>query len=140
MLDADGILRVKAKELRSEVETEVEIKSQYGISEEEMALMLMASIQNAKSDMNARSLIETKTEANNVVLHSRKFLTQNQAIFSSEIIEELQKHIDQLEKTVVASEKDIINAAMEALNEFSAPLAQEAMDHNIALALKGKTI
>ncbi|MFT4568694.1 MAG: molecular chaperone HscA, partial [Saprospiraceae bacterium] len=84
ILDADGILRVKAKELRSEVETEVEIKSQYGISEEEMALMLMASIQNAKSDMNARSLIETKTEANNVVLHSRKFLTQNQAIFSSE--------------------------------------------------------
>ena len=140
ILDADGILRVKAKELRSAVETEVEIKSQYGISEEEMAKMLLSSIQNAEGDMKARSLIETKTEAKNVVLHSRKFLKQNQVIFSDEVKQKLEEHIDRLEATVHETDKDIINGAMDKLNQYSAPLAQQAMDYNIAQALKGKTL
>ncbi|MCL4112341.1 UNVERIFIED_CONTAM: hypothetical protein GTU68_039632 [Idotea baltica] len=140
ILDADGILRVKAKELRSEVETEVEIKSQYGISEEEMALMLMASIKNAEGDMKARSIIEAKTEAKNVILHSKKFLEQNKVIFEEGVQADLLSHIAALEQSLNTDDKDAINGAMDQLNEFSAPLAQQAMDYNILQALKGKTI
>ncbi|MEO1438399.1 MAG: Fe-S protein assembly chaperone HscA, partial [Bacteroidota bacterium] len=48
ILDADGILTVRAKELRSGVEQSIKVRSQYGISEEEMAKMLIDSIQNAE--------------------------------------------------------------------------------------------
>ena len=57
LLNADGILKVRAKELRSGVEQTVEMKSPYGISEEEMGRMLLESIQNAKDDVKIRALI-----------------------------------------------------------------------------------
>ena len=68
ILNADGILKVKAMELRSNIETEVEIRSQYGLSEEEMGKMLLESIQNAESDMKVRALLESRNEANNICL------------------------------------------------------------------------
>ncbi|MEZ4956027.1 MAG: Fe-S protein assembly chaperone HscA [Saprospiraceae bacterium] len=56
IINADGILKVKAKELRSGTEQAIDIRPQYGITEEEMAKMLIDSIQNAEDDMAARGL------------------------------------------------------------------------------------
>lgn len=140
ILDADGILRVKAREERSEVATEVEIKSQYGISEEEMAKMLIASLQHAKDDMATRALIESRTEAKNVLLHSEKFIKQNSAILSEDEKSKLKMLMDELDAEVSSGTKDTINEAMEQLNEFSRPIAERAMDYHIAVSLKGKEV
>jgi len=78
-LDADGILRVKAMEHRSGKQQSVTIKSQYGISEEEMAMMLLDSLNNAESDIQARALVEARNEADNVLLSSKKFLKRSPA-------------------------------------------------------------
>ncbi|MEL6988199.1 MAG: Fe-S protein assembly chaperone HscA, partial [Bacteroidota bacterium] len=67
LINADGILKVKASELRSNVATEIDIKSQYGISEEDMAKMLLDSIQNAETDMRQRAFLEAKNEADNII-------------------------------------------------------------------------
>ncbi len=139
-LDADGILRVKAKELRSNVEQEVTMKSSYGLSEEEMALMLIDSIQNAESDMKARALLEARNEANNVILAAEKFIVQNAAILSEEEIEETKSLTKQLRKTVIGDDKDAINAAMADLNVYTEPLAHRALDANIMTAMKGKQV
>ena len=139
-LDADGILRVKAKELRSNVEQEVTMKSSYGLSEEEMALMLIDSIQNAESDMKARSLLEARNEANNVVLAAEKFIVQNASILSDEEIEETKSLTEQLRLTVAGDDKDVINAAMADLNVYTEPLAHRALDANIMTAMQGKQI
>ena len=140
ILDADGILRVRARELRSEVETQIQIKSQYGISEEEMALMLKASLDNAQQDMDRRSLIEAQTEANNVLLHTVKFIANNSDIFSEEEVNSVESKAGDLKKAVDGSDKDVINNLLEELNTISAPLAQRAMDRNITIALSGKRI
>lgn len=140
ILDADGILRVKAKEIRSGVESEVQIKSQYGISEEEMATMLKNSLMNAEQDMKLRSLIEAQNEGKNVLHHSKKFVDQNISILTKEEREKLVELAHKLEKTIDQGTKDDINLIMQELNEYSAPLAERAMDHNISLALKGKEI
>jgi len=140
ILDADGILRVKASELRSEVETEVEIKSQYGISEEEMGKMLLASIQHAQSDMTQRALIEARTEAQNVVQHTTKFLRQNDAILTEEEKQVLQTLATGIELSIEGTDKDAIQTAMDEINEYSRPIAERAMDANIADALKGKGV
>ena len=140
ILDADGILRVKASELRSNIETEVQIKSQYGISEEEMALMLKNSILNAQSDMIQRALIEAQNEGKNVAHHTIKFIEQNSSILTKAEIQYLKTLNQQLETAITQGTKDEINKAMEELNEYSAPLAEKALDHNISIALKGKEL
>ncbi|KXK39091.1 MAG: Fe-S protein assembly chaperone HscA [Saprospiraceae bacterium] len=136
ILDADGILNVRAKELRSGVETSVEIKSTYGISEEEMALMLIDSIKNAASDIEQRALLEAINEANNIILSAEKFVVQNTSILSSEESETVIALTEKLKKTVSQGSKDEIESSMKELNEYSAPLAHRAMDHNIGNALK----
>ena len=140
MIDADGILRVKAMEKRSNVETEVEIKSQYGISEEEMALMLKDSILNAQDDMTKRGLIEAQTEAQNVILSGEKFLNQNAAILEIDEQSKIRNMIDHLKKLVKEGSKDEIQSYMTEFNEYTSPLAHRAMDVNIGQALKGKEV
>jgi len=140
ILNADGILKVKAKELRSNVETEIEIKSQYGLSEEEMAKMLIDSIQNAEADMKVRGLLEARNEANNILLSSDKFLKQNEEILSAEEKEKTQSLIEDLRKSVGGEDKNAINKAMDDLNTFTSPLAHRAMDVNIQKAMKGKKV
>ena len=140
IIDADGILRVKAKELRSDVSTEVEIKSQYGISEEEMAMMLLNSIQNAQGDRDQRALIEAQNEARNVVLHTHKFMEQNHAILEGTEVEQLNQLVSSLNSEIESGTKDSINVALDQLNEYSRPIAERAMDHNIADALKDRQL
>lgn len=139
-LDADGILRIKAKELRSEVEQEITVKASYGLSEEEMALMLLDSIRNAEGDLKIRALQEARNEGNNIVLASEKFLIQHAAILSDEEKVETAKLAQILRGSISGDDKDAINKAMENLNVFTEPLAHRAMDVTIAEAMKGKAI
>ncbi|MBP7641718.1 MAG: Fe-S protein assembly chaperone HscA [Saprospiraceae bacterium] len=140
ILDADGILTVRAKELRSNKATQVEIKSAYGISEEEMALMLLDSIRNAEKDMSQRSIKEAIVEANMVLNATDKFVKQNVDIFSESEIITLAAKAEMLQNMVKQEEKDKILSAMDELNNYSRPLAERAMDRAVALALKGNKV
>ncbi len=140
ILDADGILLVKAKELRSEVEQSIEIRSQYGLSEEEMALMLLESIKHAESDMAVRALLEARNEANNILLSAAKFLQQHREILSEEEYATTEQLTAKLRTAVQGEDKDYINEVMEELNAYTSPLAHRAMDKTIAEAMRGKKI
>ena len=139
-LDADGILRIKAKELRSEVAQEITVKASYGLSDEEMALMLLDSIRNAEGDLKIRALQEARNEGNNIVLASEKFIIQHAAILSDKEKTETAKLAQILRGSISGDDKDVINKAMENLNTFTEPLAHRAMDVTIAEAIKGKAI
>lgn len=140
LLNADGILKVRAKELRSGVEQTVEMRSPYSIPEEEMALMLLDSIKNAQTDMKLRALIEARTEAGQVLQATEKFLQQNAEIFSKEEVEGMILHAKSLELAVAGEDKDLIHKRMDELNDFARPLAERAMDKTISEAMKGKLI
>ena len=140
ILNADGILKVKAKELRSNVETEIDMKPQYGINEEEMAKMLLDSIQNAEADMKVRGLLEARNEANNILQAVDKFLLQNTAILTDEEKEKTISFANALLAATKGEDKDLINKGIEELNDYTSPLAHRAMDVNIAEAMKGKKI
>ena len=140
ILNADGILTVRARELRSNVETQVQIRPTYGISEEEMALMLIDSIQHAQSDMTARGLLEARNEANNILLSGDKFLLQNAAILLDEEQNETRALLASLRQAVAGDDKDSILRAMDSLNAYTSPLAHRALDVNIRAAMQGKKI
>jgi molecular chaperone HscA len=140
IINADGILKVKAKELRSSLEQAIQIKPTYGISEEEMAMMLMDSIRHATEDMSARALLEARNEAHLMVLSARKFVQQNREIFSEAEIATTTSLANTLEETAKGGDKDLINKAIQELNQFTAPLAHKAMDKTILEAMKGKSV
>jgi molecular chaperone HscA len=140
VLNADGILTVKAKELRSGVAQQIEVKPTYGISEEEMGMMLLDSIQNAQSDIGMRGLLEARNEANNILLSGQKFLVQNASILTQEEIDTTSTLLQNLKTATEQSDKDAIHKAIETLNEYTTPLAHRAMDVNIGAALKGQTV
>lgn len=140
ILNADGILTVRARELRSGLETQVQIKPTYGITEEEMGMMLLDSIQHAASDMAARGLLEARNEAQNLLLSGDKFLVQNAGILDQMEIDETKKLLQALKEACAGADKDLIHQKMTELNEYTTPLAHRAMDETIGAAMKGKAL
>ncbi len=140
LINADGILVVQAKELRSGVVQSIEVKPQYGITDADVEKMLMDSIQHAKSDMQQRALVEAQTEARILIDTTRNFISKNKHLLTGPEIEQSTIALDKLEATVAGSNKDEIRAAIEALNEVTSPYAERVMDAAVQAALKEKNI
>lgn len=139
-LNADGILQVKAKELRSGVEQSIEVKPQYGLTEEEMGGMLLESIKNAKADMAERAIIEARVEARNMIDTCERFIVKNAAHLTEEEISGTRKLMTALQSKLESTDKDEIHHHIETLNEFTKPFAERLMDMAIGMAMKGKVL
>jgi molecular chaperone HscA len=139
-LDADGILQVKAQELRSGVSQSIEIKPQYGLTDEEVESMLMASILNAKEDIQTRSLVEANTEAEQLIHLTETFLTKHKSYITESEQAATQDAISNLKNAMVTKIKDQILQATDELNQLTRPYAERVMDAAIGEALKGKEV
>lgn len=139
MIDANGILQVKAKELRSEVEQQVELRSQFGLSEEEMAKMLLESLSHAEEDMKVRALKEAQVEGRQLIQSMEKFKEQHSELVAP-TLDEINALESELKVKIDQGSKDDILGAIESLNDFTRPLAEKAMDKTISSAMKGKSI
>jgi molecular chaperone HscA len=139
-INADGILSVKAKELRSGVAQEIEVKPQYGISSEEIEKMLLESITHAKSDMVERALVEARTEGEQILSVTEKFIQKNTALLSAEEITATAAAMQALQLSLTMADKDLIQRKTEELNEVTRPFAERAMDVAVKGALQGKSI
>jgi molecular chaperone HscA len=140
LINADGILVVQAKELRSGVAQSIEVKPQYGITDADVERMLLDSIQNAKSDIEQRSLVEAQTEGRVMIDTTRSFLQKNKELLSADEINNTEQAIAKLESLIASGSKDEVRAAIESLNEISSPYAERVMDIAVSAALKGKKV
>lgn len=140
IINADGILKVTAKEMRSGIQQDIEVKPQYGLTDEQVEQMLMASLQNAQQDMQERQILEAIGEADQIIYHTQKFIEKHGNLLTQEEKENTEKAIKYLQETIKTRNKDFIYKAIDELNEVSKPFAERAMDLAIAEALKGKKI
>lgn len=140
LVNADGILVVKAKELRSGVEQSIQIKPQYGLTDEEVEKMLLESISHAKDDIQIRALVEAQTEAHQILAATENFISKNMVYLTEEEVTRTNKAIIELRNVTASDNKDVIYRAIETLNEISRPYAERLMDKAIGSALKGKVI
>lgn len=140
LIDADGILKVSAQELRSGVTQSIEVKPQYGLTDEEVEQMLMASIVHAKDDIQARALAEATTEAIQMMETTEKFLNKHQAFLTETEIAETKALMQQLQQAVDDKNKDLIQKQTEQLNELSRPYAERVMDAALKDAMRGKKV
>ncbi len=140
VINADGILQVKATELRSGVVQTIEVKPQYGLSDTEVESMLMDSITHAKSDIQIRALIEATTEAEQMIQLTENFLHKHQQYITEAEKQATRTGIQLLQEAMESADKNRIMSLTEELNKISSPFAERVMDIAVAEALKGKTV
>ncbi len=140
LINADGILMVKAKELRSGIEQSIEVKPQYGLTDAELEQMLMDSITYAKDDMKTRALVEARTEGEQILGVTEKFLAKNASLISKEELLTTASAMQALQMALTMEDKDLIHQKTEELNDISRPFAERVMDDAIAIAMKGYKI
>jgi len=140
LINADGILVVRAKELRSGVEQSIEVKSQFGLTDNMLETMLMDSITHAKEDIATRALVEARTEGEQLLETTERFIQKNIVLLTKEEMNDSAAAMQALQLALTMDDKDLIHSKVEALNDISRPYAERIMDQAIAVAMKGKTV
>jgi len=140
ILNADGILTVEAKEIRSGVSQHIDIKPRYGLSDEDVERMLLDSISHAKEDVSIRMRVEARTEAEQMIYTVQRFLEKNAGLLSEEEILNTHKFCDDLQGKLADGDKDTILQGIEALNEYTRPFAERLMNQAVSSALSGTHI
>lgn len=140
LIDADGILKVSAKELRSGVAQTIDVKPQYGLTDEEVERMLLDSLTNAKEDIQTRALVEASTEAEQMIDTTERFIQKHKELLSEDELATTEQYILKLKKAIAAKDKDLIQKETESLNDISRPFAERVMDAALKDAMKGKKI
>ncbi|TAE63616.1 MAG: heat-shock protein Hsp70, partial [Bacteroidetes bacterium] len=140
LINADGILQVAAKELRSGVQTQIEVKPQYGITDADVEAMLLSSLENAEADIKARALVEAQTEGEQLLQTTEAFLSKNSGLLTQAELLSTAAAMQALQLSLTMTDKDLIHAKMDELNEISRPFAERVMDVAISTAMKGTKI
>ncbi len=140
LLNADGILKVQAVELRSGTKQEVEVKPTYGITDDQVEQMLMDSITHAKDDVSQRMLVEARTEGEQMIYTVNRFINKNTDLLSIAEIAETQAYVKELQNALTGGDKDAIHKGIDELNDYTRPFAERVMDVAISHAMKGKSI
>jgi molecular chaperone HscA len=140
LINADGILQVRAKELRSGVEQTIEVQPQYGLSDQQVEQMLLESITHAKDDIATRALVEAITEGTQLLDTTEKFLTRNANVLTSQEMTETAQAMQALQLALTMNDKNLIHQKIEELNDLSRPYAERVMDMAISGALKGQAL
>ena len=140
LINADGILMVTAKELRSGVQQTIEVKPQYGLSDSDVEKMLMDSITHAKEDIAVRALVEASTEGEQLLAATENFLSKHASSIQQDELMDTAQAMQALQLALTMADKNLIQSKIEALNEISRPYAERLMDEAVGAAMKGKTI
>jgi molecular chaperone HscA len=140
-LDADGILNVSAKELRSGVSQEVKVVPASGLSDETIEKMLLDSLSHANDDVQLRMQKETEQEARQILFHTEKFLRQNAETLPDAARNEIVGLSNELRARLERSEdRSSLRTAMDALEAATRPYAEAAMDAAVKRSLTGASI
>src|SRR5205823_44057 len=145
-IDANGILSVTARELRTDVEQTIEVKPSYGLTDEEVERMLLDSFENAEADFAARLLIEARNEAETVVQATEKTLRRSdfseiaRTELKADELDRINAALTDLKSVLGSTDRESIQEKTHALNEATRHLAEVVMNRSVQAALAGKNI
>ncbi|MGH9777766.1 MAG: Hsp70 family protein, partial [Candidatus Acidiferrales bacterium] len=139
LIDADGLLQVTARDLRTGDEQTVEVKPSYGLSDEEVERMLIESIEHAEEDFAATQLIGARNEADTILRATEKALTEEEA---AELTAGERRQISDaaaaLRDALKTEDYKLIRERLEQLNQATHRLAELIMNSAMQTAMKGK--
>lgn len=136
-IDANGQLTVSAQETTTKTESQIEIVPSYGLSDEQKEQLLTAGFKHAEEDKNARSLIETKVEAEREVLALQSALNEFAALLTPEEQQSLNKHIQALQTAPNTDDLPVIEKEQAELKPHSDAFAARIMNQSVKASMAG---
>ena len=139
-VDADGLLSVSARELRSGVEASITVKPSYGLADDEIARMLQDSFKSADIDMQARALREEQVEAERILLATASALEADGDLLTDDEQAVMMLLQQEVRDCLQGSDHAAIKNAVEALAKGTEEFAARRMDRSVRQALSGKAL
>jgi Fe-S protein assembly chaperone HscA len=145
-IDANGILAVSARELRTKIEQAIEVRPSYGLTDQEVERMLIESFEHAEADFEARLLIDARNEAETVVHATEKSLRRPDVlrIAAQELhpgeLERIQAALAEMTRVIGGTDRELIQEKMRALNQVTQHLAEVVMNRSVREALAGRSV
>jgi Fe-S protein assembly chaperone HscA len=141
LIDANGILQVGAKELRTGEQHSIEVQPSYGINDSEIERMLEESIEYAEQDFAERQVIEARTESESILAATAKALANHQAAgLSPEERAKIDASVATLKESAAGSDYKLIRKRIDELNRATEHLAELLMNSAISTALEGRKL
>ncbi|MBP6839578.1 MAG: Fe-S protein assembly chaperone HscA [Kofleriaceae bacterium] len=140
LVDADGLLKVMAKELVSGQATEVEVKPSYGLTDEEVERMLLESFEFAEADLAERNLRTERVEAERILAATRAAFAHPGDLLSDDVRVAGLAAMAALEAAMAGTDHLAIRARVEALDLATKPFAQARMNVAIGAAMHGRAL
>jgi Fe-S protein assembly chaperone HscA len=141
LIDANGILQVAARDLRTSEQHTVEVQPSYGLSDTEIERMLEESIEYAEQDFAERQVIEARTEAETILAATDKALAdpRSQEISAAER-KAITESVAQLRAALAGSDYKLMRTRIDEINAATAHLAEVLMNGALQTALEGKRL
>jgi molecular chaperone DnaK len=141
LIDANGILQVGAKDLRTGEQHSIEVQPSYGINDSEIERMLEESIEYAEQDFAERQLIEARTESEAILTATAKALASPQsAALSADERARIEASVAALQESVAGSDYKLIRKRIDELNHATEHLAELLMNSAVSTALEGRKL
>jgi Fe-S protein assembly chaperone HscA len=140
LIDANGILSVTAKEVRSGTQASVEVRPTYGLSEAEVERMIDESLEHAEADVRARGLIDARNEADTVLRATEKALVQGADFLGREEAARIREAVAALAVARQGEDAGTIRAATDRVNRDTQELAERLMDSALRDSLQQRRV
>ncbi len=140
LIDANGILNVSAKDIRTGETQSIQVKPTYGLTDHEVERMIDESFKFAGEDLQARQLIEARTEAEAIRVATEKALTLGGHLVTADEIAQIKKSLAALATAAAATDHRAIRARMSDLEKTTHHLAEVLMDNSLKEALQNKKL
>jgi Fe-S protein assembly chaperone HscA len=141
LIDANGILQVGARDLRTGEQHSIEVQPSYGISDSEIERMLEESIEYAEQDFAERQAIEARTEAETILVATAKALANPQSnSLAPEERAKIAAAVAAVRESVSGSDYRLMRKKIDELNEATNHLAEAMMNSAVNSVLQGKKL
>jgi molecular chaperone HscA len=139
-VDADGILRVSAREETTGQETKIEVKPSYGLTDEEVERMLLDSFAHAEEDVQIRLLTEQQVEADRIAAAARAAMADSPELLTPEDRTAIESALTALAAARAGKDHHAIRGAVEGLDQASKEFAARRMNVAFERGLRGKDV
>lgn len=140
LLDANGILNVSARDVRTGETQSIAVKPSYGLADEEVERMIGESFKFAAEDLKARQLIEANTEAEAILRATEKALKQGGNLIDEQERSGIRTSMAALDSAKAGTDHKLIRARITELEQSTHHLAEVLMDTSLKEALQNKKL
>jgi molecular chaperone DnaK (HSP70) len=140
LIDANGILNVKATDMRTGQSQSIDVKPSYGLTDNEVERMIEDSFKFAQEDVNARKLIDARLDAGALIATTEKSLAEGGTLIAQEEAAAIRQALSALTAAKDGNDAKAIRARMAELEQAAKPLSVAMVEDSLKRGLQGKKV